>query len=228
MTAQQKVEDGRSSPSSRCSRHRGAGDRRAAAAAAAPSLKTTFVPLANNANALLIESAEPSPKRRIVAINTHPDHNNNFNYFIGRELAARGYRALAVNYYGAEDTLEEFLPPMAAAVKYARSLPGVEKVVFATHSGGGPVLTFYEEIAEKGPAACRRPAPVSQCADTPPPASGRPVAARHQHRRAAPDAVTRSRGGDGSADEAEASSISTRRRTGSILRPTPPNIRRRS
>ena len=105
----------------------------------------------------------PSPKRRIVAINTHPDHNNNFNYFIGRELAARGYRALAVNYYGAEDTLEEFLPPMAAAVKYARSLPGVEKVVFATHSGGGPVLTFYEEIAEKGPAACQEPSRLYPC-----------------------------------------------------------------
>ena len=120
------------------------------------------MPLANNANALLIESAEPSPKRRIVAINTHPDHNNNFNYFLLRELAARGYRALAVNYYGAETEVEEFLPPMAAAVKYARSLPGVEKVVFATHSGGGPVLTFYEEIAEKGPAACQEAvAPVS-------------------------------------------------------------------
>ena len=68
-----------------------------------------------------------------------------------------------MNYYGAEDTLEEFLPPMAAAVKYARSLPGVEKVVFATHSGGGPVLTFYEEIAEKGPAACQEASRLYPC-----------------------------------------------------------------
>jgi len=128
-----------------------------------PSLKTTFVPLANNANALLLESAEPSPKRRIVAINTHPDHNNNFNYFIGRELAARGYRALGVNYYGPETELEEFLPAVAAAVKYARGLPGVEKVVFATRSGGGPVLTFYEEVAEKGPAACQEPLRLYPC-----------------------------------------------------------------
>ena len=68
------------------------------------ALKTTYVRLANNANAVLVESSEPSPKRRIVAINTHPDHNNNFEYFIGRELAARGYRALLVNYYGPKYT----------------------------------------------------------------------------------------------------------------------------
>src|SRR5262245_37701567 len=128
-----------------------------------PALKTTFVPLLNNANGLLMESPQPSPNRRIVAIQTHPDHNNNFNYFILRELAARGYRALALNYYGPETEFEEFLPPVAAAVKYARSLPGVEKVVFATHSGGGPALTFYQEIAEKGPAACQEPSRVYPC-----------------------------------------------------------------
>ena len=67
------------------------------------------------------------------------------------------------NYYGPEETIEEFLPAVAAAVRYARTVPGVEKVVFATHSGGGPVLTFYEEIAEKGPAACQEPSRLNPC-----------------------------------------------------------------
>jgi hypothetical protein len=62
-----------------------------------PALKLTFVPLGNGANALLMESPQPSPNNRFRAIQTHPDHNNNFNYFLLRELAARGYRALAVN-----------------------------------------------------------------------------------------------------------------------------------
>src|SRR5215470_19478922 len=91
--------------------------------------RRTYVRLANNANALLVEPLEPGPKARILAINTHPDHNNNFEYFIGRELISRGYRALGINYYGAEETIEEFLPAVAAAVKYARAVPGVEKVV---------------------------------------------------------------------------------------------------
>jgi hypothetical protein len=128
--------------------------------------KRTYVRLANNANALLVEPLEPGPKSRILAINTHPDHNNNFEYFIGRELVARGYRALLINYYGAEETMEEFLPPIAAAVKYARTVPGVENVVFATHSGGGPELTYYEEVAENGPSVCQGPTRLYPCKGT--------------------------------------------------------------
>jgi hypothetical protein len=127
------------------------------------ALKGTYVRLANNANAVLWESPNPSPKSRIVIVNTHADHNNNFEYFIGRELATRGYRALNLNYYGPETEFEEFLAPIAAAVRYARSLPGVEKVVFATHSGGGPMLAFYQEVAEKGAAACQEPSRIYPC-----------------------------------------------------------------
>lgn len=137
-----------------------------AAAAALAALKGTYVRLANNANAVLWESPTPSPKSRIAIINTHADHNNNFEYFIGREMAVRGYRALNVNYYGAETEFEEFLAPIAAAVRYARSLPGVEKVVFATHSGGGPMLAFYQEVAEKGPSACQEPSRIYPCSGT--------------------------------------------------------------
>jgi hypothetical protein len=126
-------------------------------------LKSTYVRLSNNANALLWEPAATGPKQRIVAINTHPDRINNFENFIGRELVSRGYRALLLNYYGPETVFEEFLPPIAAAVRYARNLPGVEKVVFATHSGGGPELTFYQEIAETGPAACRETSRLYPC-----------------------------------------------------------------
>ena len=125
--------------------------------------KRTYVRLANNANALLVEPLDPGSKSRILAINTHPDHNNNFEYFIGRELVGRGYRALGINYYGPEETMEEFLPAIAAAVRYARAVPGVEKVVFATHSGGGPELTFYEEVAENGPSVCQGPTRISPC-----------------------------------------------------------------
>src|SRR5262249_40143682 len=97
-------------------------------AAPQPAAKRTYVRLANNANAVLVEPLEPGPQSRILAINTHPDHNNNFEYFVGRELVARGYRALGINYYGPEETMEEFLPAIAAAVNYGRAIPGVEKV----------------------------------------------------------------------------------------------------
>jgi pimeloyl-ACP methyl ester carboxylesterase len=129
-----------------------------------PQLKRTYVRLADygfkpehdrDANAVLVEPAQPSPNERIVAINTHPKNRNNFEYFIGDVLGARGYRVIEVNDYGSE-TPEALLQPIAAAVRYARSLPGVEKVVLVGHSGGGPVLSYYQEIAEKGPSACQQ------------------------------------------------------------------------
>jgi pimeloyl-ACP methyl ester carboxylesterase len=119
--------------------------------------------LLRDANALLIEPAQPGPKQHIVAINVHPDNLNTFDYFIGRNLPPRGYRVIEINYYGKERTFEEFLPPIAAAIRYARSLPGVDTVVLVGHSGGGPELTYYQEIAENGPSACQRPERLYKC-----------------------------------------------------------------
>jgi pimeloyl-ACP methyl ester carboxylesterase len=132
-------------------------------APAAPAFKTTYMRLPGNANALLTEAVTANAKSRIVVINVHPGKINAFEYPTGRQLAARGYRQIGVNYYGPEVTFEELLPPIGAAVKWARSLPGVEKVVLVGHSGGGPELSYYAEIAEKGPSACQRPNRLYKC-----------------------------------------------------------------
>ena len=125
--------------------------------------RTTFIHLGNNANALLTEPAEPGPKSHIVVINAHPSKVSAFEYFTGRQLVARGYRQIGVNYYGPEKTFEELLAPLAAAVRYARGLPGVDKVILVGHSGGGPELSYYAEIAERGPAACQQPNRLFKC-----------------------------------------------------------------
>ena len=73
---------------------RGAGDHTGAASGSAAdagpasgsssrALKTTFVPLINNANALLHRIAASRARTGASSpSNTHPDHNNNFNYFL--------------------------------------------------------------------------------------------------------------------------------------------------
>jgi hypothetical protein len=126
--------------------------------------KLTFVPLANNANAVILEPVTPDPQRsRFALLISHPEHANNFNYFIAPQMAERGYRVMMVNYYGAELTYEEYLAPLASAVKYLRNIPGVQKIVLTGHSGGGPELTYYQEIAENGPKACQLPERVYPC-----------------------------------------------------------------
>jgi hypothetical protein len=128
------------------------------------SFKTTFVRLSNSANALIVEPATPDPERSGLAILVvHPDHLNTFNYFLAPEFAKRGYRVMLMNYYGDEEVFDEFLAPIAAAVKYLRTIPGVQKVVFAGHSTGGAELTFYQDVAENGAKACQEAVRLYKC-----------------------------------------------------------------
>jgi hypothetical protein len=135
------------------------------------SLQRTFVSLDDygfrpshgvGANAVLVESAHPSPNQRIVVINSHPKNINNFDYFIGEELGKRGYRVVEINDYGSEMP-ESLLPGIAAAIRFARTLPRVQQVVLAGHSDGGPELSFYEDLAENGPSACQQPERLLKC-----------------------------------------------------------------
>jgi hypothetical protein len=128
-----------------------------------PPTKTTFVRLGGRGNGIIVERETPDPaKSRIGILVTHPEHANNFNYFHGMELAKYGYRVLLLNNYGPEDTYEEFLAPIAAGIREMHAR-GVEKVVLAGHSSGGTELTFYQEVAENGPAACQRPERIYKC-----------------------------------------------------------------
>lgn len=75
------------------------------------------------------------------------------------DLAARGYTTLCVDssytgdqygYYG----YEQHAPAIRAAVNYLRAQSGITKVILFGHSMGGPMMAFYQNVAENGPAGC--------------------------------------------------------------------------
>jgi len=116
---------------------------------------TQYVRLgSNSAEGLLYEPVNPSPKARIAVVYSFPD-DNNFNSPPGRELANRGYRVVMVNYHGTDEGPESYAPSISRGIEYVRGLPGVERVVIIGHSGGGHLMSFYENVAEHGPAACQ-------------------------------------------------------------------------
>jgi pimeloyl-ACP methyl ester carboxylesterase len=122
------------------------------------------VRLTNTANAILVEPETPNPaKGRIAVLVTHPENINTFNYFIGRALPRYGYRVMMMNYYGPEISYYEYLAPLSAAIKALRAIPGVEKVVLAGHSTGGPALTSFQDVAENGAKACQESVRVYKC-----------------------------------------------------------------
>ena len=130
-----------------------------------PGFKATYVRLGNAGEGMLYEPASPSPKERIAIVFSHPG-NNNFNAEIGPQMAMRGYRVVNIN-YRARDGNDEYtdvtLPTISAAVTYMHSLPGVEKVLVAGHSGGTHEMTLYDNVAEHGPSACNGPEKIGPC-----------------------------------------------------------------
>ena len=78
-----------------------------------------------------------------------------------RELARRGFLVLAMNsrfYSNEAGVVWEDLPlDVKTGVEFLRKQPGITKVVIFGHSGGGPVMAFYQALAENGPAYSRGP-----------------------------------------------------------------------
>jgi hypothetical protein len=125
--------------------------------------RTQYIRLGQQGEGLLYEPTAPGAKARIAVVFTHPG-GNNFMAPIGRELAARGYRVMNINYRGGEALgVDDQLPTISQAVAYLRALPGVQKVVVAGHSGGAHEMALYENVAENGAKVCSGPELVIPC-----------------------------------------------------------------
>ncbi len=128
------------------------------------NLTRTFVSLGDNANAVIAEPPRRDAVRSHIALLVaHPEHMNTFEYFIGPAFAKLGYRTMMLNYHGREENYEEFLEPIAAAIRYLKQQPGINRVVLAAHSSGGAELSFYQDVAENGPKACQGPERIYPC-----------------------------------------------------------------
>ncbi len=86
---------------------------------------------------------------------------NYLNHIACRELSSRGFLALCFNtrFQNNETQVrwEETPLDVKAAVDYVRRQPGITKVILFGHSGGGPLVSFYQAVAENGPAYCQKP-----------------------------------------------------------------------
>src|SRR5437867_10154375 len=94
---------------------------------------------------------------------------NYLNHIACRELASRGFLALCFNtrFQNNESQVrwEETPLDVKAAVEFVRRQPGITKVILFGHSGGGPLMSFYQAVAENGPAYCQKPERLVKCGD---------------------------------------------------------------
>ncbi len=129
--------------------------------------KPEFIAFAGaSKGALYKPDAGPAPHVGILVM------HRTANYLDHRactELSRRGFLMLCMNTrYENNEALVDFekLPlDVKAGVNFLRGQPGITKVVLFAHSGGGPLMSFYQAVAENGTSYCKGPNKLSECGD---------------------------------------------------------------
>src|SRR5204863_5937236 len=125
-----------------------------------------FVPLGRVSAALYKPDQGPAPHVGFVIGHRTANY---LNHIACRELSGRGFLALCFNtrFQNNETQVrwEETPLDVKAAVEFVRRQPGITKVILFGHSGGGPLMSFYQAVAEHGPAYCQKPERLVKCAD---------------------------------------------------------------
>jgi hypothetical protein len=145
----------------------------------------TYINLGAGGTALLRvpSPAGSTPRDQIGIFVMHPS-SSFINSPICTELANRGYRTLCADnpfsfngngYKGYEDhsaiiarginCLKGQNPPGQTSSPCA-SITGITKIVIIGHSMAGPMMSFYQNIAENGAAVCQKPERLLPCDPT--------------------------------------------------------------
>lgn len=122
-----------------------------------------FVQLGQAKGALYKPDRGPAPR---VAILIAHRAGNFMNHPGTRELSRRGFMVLGMNTRfennEANVIFEDIALDVRASVEFLKRQPGITKIVLFAHSGGGATMTFYQAVAEKGPAASQGPGKIVQ------------------------------------------------------------------
>ena len=115
---------------------------------------------------MVLYRPDSGPAPHIAFLIAHRTGNNLGNVAC-RELAKRGFAALCFNtrYVNNETAVqwENIALDVKAAVDYARTVPGITKVILYGHSGGTPLMTYFQAVAENGVSFCQGPDKLVQC-----------------------------------------------------------------
>ncbi|MCR0985583.1 alpha/beta hydrolase [Roseomonas populi] len=139
--------------------------------AAAQEVTNRFVRVAPRVAGVVYAPAQPGPAAQVAVVVMH-DNNDFLDHPATVNLARRGYTVLAANPRHAPDLddrdmdFDNALADLGAAMRYARRLPGIGRVVLLGHSSGAPLAAAYQNIAENGVRACQGPEKIVPCPDS--------------------------------------------------------------
>jgi hypothetical protein len=128
-----------------------------AAAQAGAQTPPAYLQLSPTVKAVLYSPAAGSASR-VAVVNMHED-GNRLADIACTELVKRGFYVLCMN--GRSDNNEALdfwndLPlDVAVGVKYLKETVKASKILLYGGSGGAPLMTFYQSVAQHGPSVCQ-------------------------------------------------------------------------
>jgi pimeloyl-ACP methyl ester carboxylesterase len=128
------------------------------------AIKESFIRLGLRIPSVLYEAEVLTEKSRIAIIVMHSDEDY-LTFQFGPEMAKRGYRVLCANVANRSNSLDQKMLNLKLAVRKLREYADVAKVVFMGHSGGGTLMTAYQNIAENGVKTFQGPEKLVKCSD---------------------------------------------------------------
>jgi hypothetical protein len=124
----------------------------------------TFVQLGQAKGALYRPDSGPAPHVGIVVMHRESNYMNNIAC---REFSRRGFMVLCMNsrFENNESLVNWELIPLdvAQGVNHLKNVQHMSRVVLYGNSGGGVTMSFYQAVAENGPAVCRGSNKLVQC-----------------------------------------------------------------
>lgn len=138
--------------------------------ASSPKITETFVRLGRGVPGVLYQPATPGEKSQIAIFIMHSGADY-LTFPACSKMAERGFRVLCANGsdsksgFTDDESINRMLLDAKLGVEYLRKYPGVRKVILWGHSGGGTLMSAYEDIAQNGVKACQGPQEIMKCPD---------------------------------------------------------------
>ncbi len=124
----------------------------------------TYLTLGRADGALYKPDSGPAPTVAMIVMHRT---SNYMRHPACTEMSKRGIMVLCMNTRfvnnEAQVIFEQIPLDVKEGVNFLRKQPGISKVLLFGHSGGGPTMSLYQAVAEKGPAYCQGPNKIVQC-----------------------------------------------------------------
>ena len=111
-------------------------------------IKESYHQINRVTNAMLWEPVELGERSKICCISMHGGYGREMRHGLMQEFAKRGFRSIWV--VPAQYDFPSQMKAFSLAMDFARSLPGVEKVVLMGQSRGAAIMSAYQRVAENG------------------------------------------------------------------------------